>query len=291
MMKIALCTDNKYAMPCGTCICSIFENCKGEDLEVIVLTAGLNPSESSKFKSLGAQYHKRISIMTIEDNMFAGLHVSERFPISIYYRFLLPQILKNDSKVLYLDCDIIVNQNLSKLWDYDISNYACAAVENQSSDDIRNQNRIGVYSTYLNSGVLLMNLDCWRTNHIAAKLTDYMACHLDNWYPDQDALNVILQSQVLFLPYTYNFQDLWYGRKDELFLHKDKWEQIDLYRDNPVIIHFCNKVKPWHDESTHPYANKFLAFKKMTPWSDCPITHAFPLKKRIINQLKKIINL
>lgn len=288
-MKIALCTDNRYAMPCGVCIASIFENNKREKLEIVILTNGLKETERRNFEILAEKYERRVQIITVKDEMFARLTVSDRFPISIYYRFLLPQILNTEDKVLYLDCDIIVNQSLEKLWDVEIGEYACAAVENQSSDDIRNQNRIGIFSTYLNSGVLLMNLNYWRTHHISEKLAQYMGEHLNNWYPDQDALNAILYEKVLFLPYTYNFQDLWYGNKADLFIHRSKWDDIEKYKNNPVIIHFCNKVKPWHLECVHPLKTIFERYKEKTPWKDYPLKHAFPLKYRMINFLKKLL--
>lgn len=58
--------------------------------------------------------------------------------------------------MLYMDCDILVNDSLQELWRTDIEGYACAVVEDQEADDITLQNRIGVYGTpYFNSGY------CW----------------------------------------------------------------------------------------------------------------------------------
>ena len=67
-------------------------------------------------------------------------------------------------KIIYLDCDLIVEQQLSKLFNYDIGRYPIAAVEDMWSGKDDNYERLGYDRKYgyFNSGVLLINLDMWR---------------------------------------------------------------------------------------------------------------------------------
>ena len=159
---------------------------------------------------------------------------------------MLPEIVSAD-KVLYLDCDIIVRDSLSELFATDLTDLACGVVEDQCGDDIRLHNPIRMFSKYFNSGVLLMNLDYWRNNHVADKLVLWIE-NFDGrlMCPDQDALNVVLEGKVKFLDYKYNYQQGFYG--DLMWLRADKWPAIKEARENPVVVHYTSGEKPWHKE-------------------------------------------
>ena len=288
-MNIALCTDEKYSYPCGVCITSILENNKNEDCHIYILTNYLSETTLSKFQRLSETYQRKIEIITIDDETINGLKVSTLFPKSIYYRFLLPQIIK-ESRVLYLDCDIIVTASLSGLWNTDISDYACAAVEDQASDDITIKNRIGIYGDYFNSGVLLMNLDYWRKNNTASTLIDFIyenpgICE----FPDQDALNIVLQGKVFFLEYQYNYQEIFYWDKSRLYLHKKKWSKLLPENILPTIIHYSTSSKPSNKGCTHPLKNEFIKYKNQSPWKGKRIKSKNSFLKKIELIIKNAI--
>ena len=60
MIHIGLCTDNRYAMPCGVCVTSLFENNKDEEITVYVLEKGLTGDNKEKFRTLAADYGQRV---------------------------------------------------------------------------------------------------------------------------------------------------------------------------------------------------------------------------------------
>lgn len=253
-MNIALCTDDNYANHCAICITSILENNKDSDCHIYVITEGLTQENSDKFTYLSNYYRRSIEIVTINSDKFDGLQVTERLPRSMYFRFILPQIIQ-DHRVLYLDCDIIVRRSLKDLCEIDLSNYACGVIEDQIGDDIRMHNRIRMYSRYFNSGSLLMNLDYWRENNIAVQLIDYIATADWLMCPDQDALNVVLENKVLFLDYTYNFQEGFYH--ELVWLSGNKWSAVEEARKDPIIVHYTSGEKPWHTDCTHPLKDEY----------------------------------
>lgn len=108
-MNIALCTDDNYAKYCMITIVSILEN-NAADTKccVYVLTDSLSERNKDLFKYLSDYYKQQILVTVIPPNSFENLKVRSRYPKSMYYRFLLPDIV-HDEKVLYLDCDIINN--------------------------------------------------------------------------------------------------------------------------------------------------------------------------------------
>lgn len=289
-MNIILCTDENYAMPCGVCITSIFENNKNEKCNIYILTNELKQSTISRFEQLSKIYGQKINIVKINTSLLNGLKVSDRFRESIYYRFIIPDII-NDDKALYLDCDIIVTQNLTDLWNTDITDYACAVVEDQNGDDIRLHNRIEMYSTYFNSGMLLMNLDYWRKNKLKKHLVDYVYQNPERClYPDQDALNALLENKVIFLDYKYNYQELMTWSKEKLFLHRSKWEQAHKYLNIlPVIIHYTSSIKPWNVECNHCYKQYFIQYKGISPWATDKLKHTISLQSRCLNAIKNFV--
>lgn len=282
-MNIALCTDEKYAYPCGVCITSILKNNKDEECNIYILTPGLKENTIARFNLLAKTYHKKIEIIIIDDSLFANLKICPRFPISIYYRFLLPQLLKTE-KVLYLDCDIIVTGNLRKLWDTDISNYACGVIEDQNSDDITIQNRLEQYRDYFNSGVLLINLNYWRKNKTSSTLVDFISNNPEKClYPDQDALNYILGDKVLFLEYRYNYQEQMLLPKEGQFLHKNKWKNLLETKEIPTIIHYTGGIKPWIKNCSHPLKTEFIKYKNISNWNDFKIKPKYNFWEKIRN--------
>lgn len=288
-MNIVLCTDENYAMPCGVCVTSIFENNKEEECNVYILTKGLDKVTISRFEQLAATYNQKINIVNIDSSILDGLKVSERFSEAIYYRFLIPDLLDSE-KALYLDCDIIVTKKITDLWNTDISKCACAVVEDQNGDDVRLHNRIEMYSTYFNSGVLLMNLDYWRQHNLKEQLVEYIYQNPERClYPDQDALNSLLENQVVFLDYKYNYQELMRQPVDNLFLHRSKWSEAHKYvTELPNVVHYTAPIKPWHIECSHNYKNLFLDYKQKSPWNAVKLRWKLSFRMRLLNNIIKL---
>lgn len=267
-MHIALAADDRYAFACGVCITSVIENCGSEKLDIHVLTPGFSKKNQDKFAQLERKYGLSIDFITLDSSDFKGLKVSRRFPMSIYYRLLLPHLLDCD-RVLYLDCDIVVNGSLSPLYDMDMTGHAAVVVEDQCSDDIRNHNRIESDEKYFNSGVMLMNLEWWRENSISEKCLQMLHDEPQRYkYPDQDVMNRLLAGKVIFAEYGFNFQELMYLPHEKLMLHWSKWSVVDKWKDSPVVIHYAGMLKPWFAESAHPEKTLFNKYLSLSPWKD-----------------------
>ena len=290
-MNIALCTDEKYSFPCGVCITSILENNKEEECNIYILTEGLEPQTIEKFRSLERKYNQRIIIKRVNSNIFSNLKVCNRFPKSIYFRFILPELIDHEKKILYFDCDIIVTGSLKDLWETEISEYACGVVEDQRSDDIRVQNNLGLYKRYFNSGVLLINLEYWRKNNTTQKLTEYIYNNSEKCiFPDQDALNIVLEKEALYLDYKYNYQELMLLKKEECFLHKSKWEKLLKDGEIPVIIHYTGLVKPWILTCEHKLKSEFLKYKTISLWKDTKLKPQYSFIEKLMLMRRFCLN-
>lgn len=274
-MNISLCTDENFVIPALVCLTSIFENNKDEDVRAYILTDGISELSREKFSQLSQCYHQEIQVLDIDKRYFDGLTVNERFPVSMYYRFLLPDMLPNEHKILYLDCDIIVRHSLRTFYDTNLNDMALAAVVGESCDDIVFENLLQITSKYFNSGVLLMNLDYWRQHDTTKALIRWVADNPDKCsLPDQNALNKVLEGKVVYVDYTYNFQEWWFRKSLVHYMHFSKWEKIRKVSKDPVVVHFCEAEKPWFMECKNPFQSEFLKYANLHPFI------GFRLRKR-----------
>lgn len=277
MIEIALCSSDLYAMPTGVCITSILENNKDCDLRIHVLSSYLSDESKEKFQKTSEKYGKEIQIHIVNMSKFDNFaFFSTRISRDTYSRFLLPEVLTNIDKVIYLDGDIVVANNLQNLWNQDIQNVYCGVVESQSNDDIRMRNREWFGNDYFNSGMLLINLELWRRDKIADKCIEFLNENSNKCkFLDQDALNLISKGHVIWLPYEYNLQEMMLLKEDELLLKREKWPILEKAIHNPVIIHYCGNIKPWHKECAHPFTNLFRKYLSISEWKDYKYTYKY----------------
>ena len=121
-------------------------------------------------------------------------------------------------------------------------------------------------SNYLNSGVIVMNLDYWRKHDIQNKVLTYILDNRDRIiYPDQDALNVILKDTRMELPIIYNVAHyLFYKNIDNI--PGDRYAEIKEARESPVIFHYMGPTKPWSLGNYIPGNELFLKYQELAGW-------------------------
>jgi len=276
MIHVGLCADDKFALPLGVCLTSIFESNKDIDIKVHLITQGLSSYNLEKLNYLASFYQQHIEIYKIDDSVFDNLPVSTLFPKSIYFRYLFSELVSKDiKKLLYMDCDTIILGNLNELYSIDMGNYALAVSEDRNGDDIIERNRIEIFDgTYFNSGVMLMNLDYWRENKCFSTLISFIKNNPKKCkWPDQDALNVLYHNKSIILSPKYNFLISFFDSFETIRLHKKKWAKIIEASKEIVILHYATKEKPWYSNVKHPLVCIWRYFFKISPWSKTRLHH------------------
>ncbi len=71
--------------------------------------------------------------------------------------------------MIYVDCDALVLEDISKLWDKDISPYFAAAVEDAGQHERLKKMNISDEAKYFNSGIMIIDMEAWRKNNISKK--------------------------------------------------------------------------------------------------------------------------
>lgn len=279
IMEIVCSTDNCYVMQTGIMLTSLFENNREADISVHVLHNGIDSNSITLIERIACDYGQKITFYLVDESLFSAFpigrdgqntHVGTSY--ATYYRLFLSELLPNDiNRVLYLDGDIIVMDSLNELWATDMHDKAIAAVPDSYNNKIEHYNRLHYPQPmgYFNAGVLLINLDYWRTNKVVSAFCQYASARHDSLYcHDQDILNYVFRDCKIVLPLRYNMlNEYWFQTRHSVV----SWEfesQMLYGQQHPAIIHFTGLPKPWFSNCRHPMKPEFEHYRAMTPWRD-----------------------
>ncbi|MFW5886385.1 MAG: glycosyltransferase family 8 protein, partial [Bacteroidota bacterium] len=202
-----------------------------------------------------------LNMIELRDNSFSKLVTHFYFTPAAYYRIVLPEMIPEAEKILYLDSDLIIRESLKPLLDLDLGDYGLAAVENPLFDRHEDLKMPGSAS-YFNSGVMLLNAKKFRKEKYAETILKYVKENREKiLYVDQDALNAVLHDKWISLPMKWNVQTKMYFQKpsDTMFTINEYQKGLD----NPAIVHFTTKSKPWHYMNNHPFKKEYIKYLKI----------------------------
>lgn len=252
--------DSKYLPYAMVSLNSAIANKKNSThYNVYFIAKDFTKDDVAKLKQMEKSDVKIIIYPTEEKNLdYPRLGRFSSFKISLQKIFLAEYLLEL-KKILYLDADTLVQNDLGELYNTDISKEYVGAVKDglmyQYPEHIA---EIGLKERnfYFNSGVMLLNLDKIRKENIIRKAIIYFNTH-NEVFGDQDVLNVVFGNKIKPISYRYNCNSTFFEEKDTKFLSTFWEENIpenhkDVY-DTAVILHFAG-YKPW----TEFYTNQYL---------------------------------
>ncbi len=270
-MNIATIADDNYAQHLGTMLTSLLENMKEKNCtytKAFIIDGGMSEKNIDKMNKIGEKYGLDFDYKNIPDEMYAGLSLRKGINSAIYYKVSIPELIKED-KVLYLDSDAIVLDDISELWETDISDYFLAACVDYCKFAKKKYNI--EKGEYFNAGVMLINNKKWRRSKIPEKLRNWLTKHhhLTDSH-DQDAFNTAFHKKWLKLNSRWNIiSPFFFGAREHAHrIGLTKKEMSDILA-NPALIHFttCRGLsRPWIYWSRHPYKNEYYKYLRMTPW-------------------------
>ena len=274
-INICFSTDNNYAMHCGAAIASVLKNTKTEKtIDFYILNDG-SLSKKNKKKLKKVSVLKRIVnlyFLTVDKNIFENFFIKEKshFTLATYYRYVIPSMLQSLSKLIYLDCDLIVNSDIEELYNIDLEENYIGAVQDIIGRENQLRLVLNMSNYYCNAGVLFMNLAKMREDNIQAKL---IKCTEDKkdviLWQDQDVINIVLEGKIKYLDLAWNLQYFYPGEYMDFDV-----EQFEQAKKNPKIIHFIGHIKPWNILSSRPFEKEYFKYLKMTPWKNFCIKHS-----------------
>lgn len=298
MLNIVACASDNYTMQCGVLFYSVCKNNYEDTISFFVITDKLfsDKHKDEIRQTVGEFPNKSVTFVQVTDEQVDQFLQFENpyYTRHVFYRLLMPELLPVEiEKVLYLDCDIVVRQSLSDLWNIDISKYAVGCVHDSQEGKIEQFNRLNFCyeKGYFNSGVLLANLKYWRESQAIQRFSDFINDHSSLIkMPDQDVLNKVFQDEKLFIPFTCNFQSgfMWEEKYMYVFEYVKYKTEIISASENPVVLHFSG-ARPWIAGCTHPYKEEFYRYKNETIWKNEPLwPERKPFKTKMVDALRPL---
>ncbi len=268
-IPIVCASDNNYAPYLSVLIFSIMKNANEEnDYEFIILETSICEQNKDKLNLL-AKSEKNLSLRFINLADIAceyNFHLGDRYTAETYYKLFLPQLLKEYSKVIWLDVDTVVLDDVAKLYNIDISEYSIGATINmenfllfgeaeQSKEYFEKTLQLSDPAKYFQSGVLLLNLEKMRAHKEQEQLLELATKH-DFRYVDQDVLNFFYKGNIKFIDQAWNVSNVMMEWTDEYIakhfhMHQDEFNQFIIAKESPKIIHYCGPSKPWFDADVY----------------------------------------
>ncbi|WDL88473.1 glycosyltransferase family 8 protein [Priestia aryabhattai] len=266
-MSIVTVTDDRYAQHLGVMLTSLFENKVLKNLiEIYVVSSRLKQDNKNKLEDICSNYDAICTFVEVNGEQYSNLSVRNHMSHAAYYKISIPYLLSEVDKALFLDCDLIIREDIKDLWDIDIKDYLIAAVENPG---FNRHDQLGIplnHKTF-NSGVMLMNLKKWREEKIPEKVIGFLHenSHRLSLH-DQDGFNAIMYGQWLHIHPEWNQQTKFFEIKpNEISYSKEEFKKA---LQQPAIIHYTTSSKPWHFLNKHPYKKEYYKYLRMTEWKD-----------------------
>lgn len=269
---VSVCCNDGYIPVLHVFLKSLFLNNPNEPLEIHVFNDGISTKNTKLIEYLSRRFNKLLYFHTVNDDIFATFPSGTpalKFSRAANLRLAIPNLLPNHNKTLYLDIDTLVEGNIRELYDTDLNGFLIGAVIDLGIGAASHPKRLGYPEEYyyINSGVLLMDLDGLRRFHFYEKCVEEYAKYPDLYlFPDQDIINMLLFDKIKKLPLKYNAQVYLFDKS----LHiPAPWDnQVENALSNPAIIHFNNTNKPWmrpRHKLMPPYSDRFDRYRDLPP--------------------------
>lgn len=282
-VPIVFTLDENYFMPCGVALTSLLENAKKDTFyEIILFETGLTDEHKRKLENLAAIYKNcSFKFYNVESYSSTKQETGGRKDLNkaVYYRLLIPEILKNYRKVIFSDLDVVFKQDLSEIFNIDMSEAYLGAVKECFRNNIKyKKSELISRPNFFFAGLLVMNLEKIRNDGKDKELINYANCDYTFPLNDNDILNMVFNEGVVYLPPKYCFLP---HRKEDMLRtplwHKayGKCECIDAVK-NPAIIHYANKYKPWLTKKM-AYKKKWMDYYKKSIFNDVPIIYKYEI--------------
>ncbi len=273
-VAICLACSNEYTPFACITINSVVCNLPDDiNCDIVVLNTDISETNEILIKSV-SDGKKNVSVRFLNIQKYIGdktFYTWAHFTKYTYYRLLIPDVFDNYKKVIYLDSDIIVNSDITELYNTDVNGYLFAAARdthavgrlqegetNEQFDYFYNKIGVKDKKSYYQCGVTLYNIEEFNKTFEHGYLLNEAANCTYKWL-DQDLMNVVARGRIKTLDNKWNvmvFNNR--PRVDEYFLKGDIHREYFQARKNPCAVHFIGRSMPCY----RPYIDFYYLFWK-----------------------------
>ena len=251
--NIVCVSDENYIQHMAVMLCSLFENNKNNIFCIYLLTPNISQVSKQRLTKLCKYYNSELIIYVCPIDKMSHLPTG-RWNTIMYMKLLIPQLLPSDTeRCLFLDVDMIINEDITELYHINLANNIIAATED-IPDCVHIKKRLGLpqNEVYINSGVMVCNLKAWRKLETQFPIFDFVHSITDKIQNEQDVIALYFRGKLEIIPIRWNMVIFYFNRVPKIFpKYLPELQEAKRY---PAIIHFAAPIKPWFRDSQHPYA-------------------------------------
>ncbi len=299
-VAIYMACSDLYAPYVGVVVSSIVQNSSSQtNYDILVLETDISSkNKSAMLEIVDGLKNFSLRFVDISETMdkytfkVSGHHSKYNF-----YRLTAPEILSKYDKVIYLDSDLVVNADLSELYNLTLDdNYVAAARcigmiagyiripdRKKYIDDVL---KLDNPMHYFNSGVMLMNLSAIRRDFSCSQFLE-MSSGGEWMFCDQCVLNSLFRHHVLYLPQEWNVLCHTPNYENEKYLPSELYEEYIHAHEHPKISHFAGNNLPIQKPNADMY-EYYWKYAENTPFYGLLLGRMeSEIDKRIENDIQK----
>lgn len=213
---------------------------------------------------------------------YQNVHIDRHLTYETYYRFLVLDVFRDYDRVLYLDCDMVVNSDISRLFFTQMNDEYIAAVRDYDfianclvnsdfyKEKILKHIRIDSYFNYFQAGMILFNLASLRKDGFTTAGLFETALSRNWYFHDQDVLNCLFNGRIKYVNDKWNVFTLLEknSAREKLILRDLAARYAESYKKSasePRIVHYAGVPKVWNDSSIH-LGSIFWKYARQSPF-------------------------
>ena len=291
-IPVVIAFSNLYAPYAGVFLQSLLDHA-GEDnnYDIIIFEREVSKENKRLLKSL-ASGHTNVSIRFFDPTAFWGQlgfdyeDDAHFWPVEVYYKIIAPHILRYSGRIITVDTDTLLMEDIARLMDEDLGGCSVGGVCDVAingaylRNDIAYTIKVNIrdyvgnvlkfsadeFRNYVNSGLLLY--DCDKYAQELDMKTFWRTVGQNRYaFRDQDVLNILMKGRIKCLDFSWNVvlplkrdgvQVLETGSK----LYGGAYERAC---ENPYLLHWAGRPKPWVCPDV-PYGNEWWQTALRTPF-------------------------
>ena len=262
-----LATDENYAAPCAVVIESLLRNTADPSaIAIYVYGSNLTEQTQQRLKAVADRHDASLTIHQPDMSRLQDLPLRENFTADAYNKVLAPDDFSDQNRLLYLDCDLLVERDVQPLFEIDLGEKVAGAVPNGPAPFITEFNRrhgFPLDEPVFNTGVLLVDPEKWKERGVAEQVIRWIAKNEDRLiYRDQDGINAILKEHIKPLGSHWNVEARHY--RDKWMGISERWDEVE---GDDVILHYTGPRKPWKRWVYVPRQRSYREYLEATPFS------------------------
>ncbi len=251
-MNILLTFNAGYIQQTITMLKSLLHANPEDFFDVYVMNTGLTKAHYLDIEDGISRLNQgRLQLIDVKVNVDAlkDAPITKRYPREMYFRIFAAHFLPETlDRILYLDPDLVVINPIRELYSMNIQdNFFIAASHVRRSLQTINAIRLRMEAPgpYINSGVMVINLQALRQEQRLEKVYRYIDKHKNVLIlPDQDVISALYGQKIhLVDPFVFNMTE----RQWIFYKPRYPWLSLSWIRKHTVVVHYCGRNKPWNE--------------------------------------------